>query len=93
MPEMLLKIQAVSYDLRRLPWPHPISGAGVTRNAIPFETLVIPASAGTQSVGGAFSMAGGVDSRWRGNDCTWERPCLETDNTTQFLNILNLNEL
>ena len=93
MPEMLLKIQAVSYDLRRLPWPHPISRAGVTRNAIPFETLVIPASAGIQSVGGAFSMAGGVDSRLRGNDCTWERPCLENDNTTQFLNILNLKEL
>ncbi len=35
--------------------------------------MVIPEKAGIQSVGDAFPMAGGVDSRFRGNDCTWER--------------------
>jgi hypothetical protein len=93
MPEMLLKIQAVSYDLRVFFRSHPISGAGVIWNAIPFETLVISANAGIQSVGGAFPMACGVDSRFRGNDCTWERPCLANDNRTQFLKILNLKGL
>ena len=59
-------------------------GAGVIWNGIPFETLVIPAKAGIQSVGGAFPMAGGVDSRFRGNDCTWERPCLANDTSTVY---------
>jgi hypothetical protein len=36
-----------------------------------------PAMAGgIHPVGGAFPMACGVDSRFRGNDCTWERLCL-----------------
>ena len=51
-------------------------------NGIPFETRVIPAKAGIQSIGGAFPMAGGVDSRFRGNDCPWERPCPANDTTT-----------
>ena len=57
-------------------------GAGVIWNELPFETLVIPAKAGIQSVGGAFPTACGVDSRFRGNDCTWERPCLANDTST-----------
>jgi hypothetical protein len=36
-------------------------GSGVIWNGIPFETVVIPAKAGIQSVGGAFPMAGGAD--------------------------------
>jgi hypothetical protein len=55
----------VGFTAGRLP------GAGVIWNGIPFETLVIPAQAGIQSVGGAFPMAGGLDFRFRGNDCTW----------------------
>ena len=49
---------------------------------IPFATPVIPAKAGIQSVIGEFPMACGVDSRLRGNDRTWERPCLAKDITT-----------
>ena len=59
-------------------------GSGVIWNGIPFETMVIPAQAGIQSAGGAFPMAGGVDSRFRGNDCTGERPCLANDTTTRL---------
>ena len=55
------------------------SGSGVIWNGIPFETLVIPAKAGIQSVGDVFPMACGVDFRFRGNDCTRERPCLAND--------------
>jgi hypothetical protein len=55
---------------------------GAIWNEIPFETPVIPAQAGIQSVGGAFPMACGVDSRFRGNDCTWEHLCLVNDTTT-----------
>jgi len=47
----------------------PMGGA-VIWNQIPFETPVIPAKAEIQSVVGAFPMAGGVDSRFRGNDRT-----------------------
>jgi hypothetical protein len=93
MPDMLLKIEAISYDLRGFFLSHPISGAGVIWNAISFEILVIPAKAGIQFVVDAFPMTCGVDSRFRGNDCTWERPCLENDNSTEFLNLLNLKEL
>ena len=35
------------------------AGSGVIWNAIPFETQVIPAKAGIQSVSGGFSMACG----------------------------------
>ena len=45
-------------------------GSGVIWNGNPFETQVIPAKAGIQSIGGVFPMACGVDSRLRGNDCT-----------------------
>jgi hypothetical protein len=65
--------------------------AGAIWNGIPFETLVIPAQAGIQSVWGAFPMAGGVDSRFRGNDCTLERPFLANDtftaNSQNFTNV------
>ena len=46
-----------------------------------FETLVIPAQAGIQACG-AFPVACEVDSRFRGNDCTREHPCLAIDTTT-----------
>jgi hypothetical protein len=59
------------------------AGTGVAWNGIPFETLVIPAKAGIHTVGGAFPMACGVDSRFRGNDCTWERPFRANDTSTQ----------
>jgi hypothetical protein len=50
----------------------------------PFETQVIPAKAGIQPVVlGAFPMICGVDSRFRGNDCAWERPCIANDFTTR----------
>ena len=67
---------------------HRIGGwdAGVIWNGIPFETLVIPAKAGIQSVGRAFPMACGVDSPFRGNDCTWDRPCLANDSGTGAMN-------
>jgi hypothetical protein len=51
---------------------------------MPFETFVIPAQAGIQSVGAAFPMACGVDSRLRGNDGTWEHPYLANDTTTRI---------
>ena len=57
--------------------------AGVIWNGIQFETLVIPAKAGIHPVGGAFPMACGVDSRFRGNDCTWECPRLANDTSSQ----------
>jgi hypothetical protein len=40
---------------------------------------------GIHSVGGAFPMACGVDSPFRGNDCTWERPRLANDTSAQIL--------
>ena len=49
---------------------------------MPYETPVIPAKAGIQSVNSAFPKVGGVDSRFRGNDCGLERPCLANDTTT-----------
>ena len=45
--------------------------------------MVIPAKAGIQSVGGAFPVACGVASRFCGNECTSERPCLANDASTQ----------
>ena len=50
----------------------------------PVSQLVIPAKAGTQSVIGAFPMACGLDSRFRGNDCTAERPRLANDTSTRI---------
>ena len=57
-------------------------GYGVIWDGIPFETPVIPAKAGIQSVGSAFPKVCGVDSRFRGNDCGLMRPCLANDTTT-----------
>jgi hypothetical protein len=40
------------------------------------ETPVIPAKAGIQSVDSAPAKVCGVDSRFRGNDCDFQRPAL-----------------
>jgi hypothetical protein len=53
--------------------------SGVIWNIIPYETPVIPAKAGIQSVSSAFPKVCGVDSRFRGNDCGLEPPCLAND--------------
>jgi len=50
-------------------------GVGVICDGIPFETPVIPAKAGIQSADSAFPRVCRVDSRFRGNDCGFERPC------------------
>ena len=63
-----------------LPW---ITGGGVIWDGIPFETPVIPANAGIQSVDSAFPKVCEVDSRFRGNDCGFERPCLANDTSTE----------
>src|SRR5436305_10470964 len=63
--------------------------SGVNWNRIAFEAPVIPAKAGIQSVGGAFPMACGRDSRFRGNDFAWERPLLANDTTTKARKRLN----
>ncbi len=55
---------------------------GVIWSWIPFATPVIPAKAGIQSVDGAIPMDCGVDSRFRGNDCSREHPCLASNTTT-----------
>jgi hypothetical protein len=60
-------------------------GRGVIWNIIPSETPVIPAKAGIQSVNSAFPKVCGVDSRFRGNDCGLEPPCLANDTTSSFL--------
>jgi len=46
------------------------------------DTPVIPAKAGIQSVGRAFPLACGVDSRFRGNDFTGVRHCFANDTST-----------
>jgi hypothetical protein len=58
------------------------SGVGVVRDGIPFEPPVIPAKAAIQSVASAFPRVGEVDSRFRGNDRDFERPCLANGTTT-----------
>ena len=60
----------------------PSQGADVIWNGIPFETLVIPAKAGIYSASHWKCATDGLDSRFRGNDCTWERHCLANDTTT-----------
>ena len=50
------------------------AGSRAIWNGIPFETQVIPAKAGIQSVDRAFPEVCRVDSRFRGNDCDFERP-------------------
>jgi hypothetical protein len=56
---------------------------GLIWERIPFETLVIPAKAGIQSVDSAFPKVCRVDSRFRGNDCDLQRPCLANDTSTE----------
>ena len=58
---------------------YPHLGAGVICNGIPFETPVIPAKAGIQSVESASAKVCALDSRFRGNDCDVRRPCLAID--------------
>ena len=62
---------------------------GLDHFSIPCETPVIPAKAGIQSVHSAFPKVRGVDSRFRGNDCGLERPCLANDTTTRLACALN----
>ena len=62
----------------------PLSGAGVIWNGVPYETLVIPAKAGIQSIDSALPKVCGVDSRFRGNDRDFQRPCLANDASTPF---------
>ena len=57
-------------------------GAGVIWDGILFEAPVIPAKAGIQSVDSAFLKVCGVDSRFRGNDCNFDRPCFAIDTCT-----------
>jgi hypothetical protein len=58
-----------------------ILGGGVTCEARARQAAVIPAKAGIQSVGGAFPMACGVDSRFRGNDGRFVRDDIPNDTT------------
>jgi hypothetical protein len=57
-------------------------------NIIPYETPGIPTKAGIPSVDSAFRRVCGVDSRFRGNDCAMEHPCLASDTT--YPAVLNL---
>ena len=50
-----------------------------------FETPVIPAKAGIQSVNGTSPKLRRVDSRFRRNDCDFRRPGLADDTTTRRL--------
>jgi hypothetical protein len=61
-----------------------ISGVGVIWDGIPFETPVIPGKAGIQSVDSAFPKVCRVDSRFPGNDCGLQRPCLANDTSNPF---------
>jgi hypothetical protein len=54
---------------------------GIIWDGIPFETPVIPAKAGIQFVDSTFPEVGRVDSRFRGNDRGFDRPCLANDTT------------
>ncbi len=65
-------------------------GSGVIWNISPNETPVIPAKAGIQSVKSASPRVCGVDSRFRGNDCGLERPCLPNDAITRAVLSLTL---
>ena len=55
---------------------------GVIWNGINFETPVIPAKAGIQCVGSLLAKICGVDSRFRGNDCDFERRCAANTTST-----------
>ena len=62
-----------------------LAGGGVIWDGIPFETPVIPAKAGIQSVDSGFLKVCRVDSRFRGNDCGLQRPCLANDISTRLV--------
>jgi thioredoxin reductase (NADPH) len=66
-----------------LRWGAQKMGGGVIWQGIRFETPVIPAKAGIQSFDNVFPKAFRVDSRFRGNDCGFERPCLANDTSTK----------
>src|SRR6266699_1567185 len=51
-------------------------------NRIPFETPVIPAKAGIYCASHFKCVDVDLDSRFRGNDCTWERPWPSNDTST-----------
>jgi len=51
---------------------------------MPYETPVIPAKAGIQSVDRAFPKVYGMDSRFRGNDFGVGHPSLANDTTNLF---------
>ena len=44
-----------------------------------YNTPVIPAKAGIQSLDSPFPKVCAVDSRFRGNDCGLDRPCLANE--------------
>jgi hypothetical protein len=64
-------------------------GTGVIWNGDPLEPPVIPAKAGIHSLDGALPKVCEVDSRFRGNDCGFERPCLANDTSTRMLDSLD----
>ena len=62
----------------------PAAGGRVIWNGIHFETWVIPAQAGIQSVDSLFPKSCRVDSRFRGNDWGLERSPNPNDTNTPF---------
>ena len=58
-------------------------GSGVIWRGTRFDTPVIPAKAGIQSVDSTSPKVCRVDSRFRGNDCDFLRPALANDATTR----------
>ena len=84
-----MKGTAIMDDRLNCSQPEALPGADVIWNGdpleppvIPTKAPVIPAKAGIHSVDSAFPKACGVDSRFRGNDCDFDRPCLANDTTT-----------
>ncbi|MGD0009832.1 MAG: hypothetical protein ABSE93_14960 [Terriglobia bacterium] len=75
-----LERQGVGAIWHGIPFETPVIPA---KAGIQFETLVIPAKAGIQPVDSAFPKVCRVDSRFRGNDCGFERPCLANEPTTK----------
>ncbi len=61
-----------------------LAGCGVIWNGDPLEPPVIPAKAGIQSDDTTFPEGCGVHSRFRGNDCGLQRPCLANDTSTRL---------
>ena len=64
------------------------AGAAVIWNGDPLDPRVIPAKAGIQSIDSALPKVCRVDSRFRGNDCGFERPCLANDTNSNSLHPL-----